>query len=81
MIFLCFQEEARFLPTALYATATAESTKVWLTGESNLIEKNVGDELLSGSFIAAGKCYAQAVEVGADCYAAKINNEAKYIKK
>ena len=52
-----------------------------LTGESNLIEKNVGDELLSGSFIAAGKCYAQAVEVGADCYAAKINNEAKYIKK
>ena len=52
-----------------------------LTGESNLIEKNVGDELLSGSFIAAGKCYAQAVKVGADCYAAKINNEAKYIKK
>ena len=51
-----------------------------LTGESNLIEKNVGDELLSGSFIAAGKCYAQAVKVGADCYAAKINNEAKYIK-
>lgn len=45
------------------------------------MKKNVGDELLSGSFIAAGKCYAQAVKVGADCYAAKINNEAKYIKK
>lgn len=52
-----------------------------LTGESNLIEKHIGDELLSGSFISAGKCYAQAVKVGADCYAAKINNEAKYIKK
>lgn len=52
-----------------------------LTGESDLIEKNAGDELLSGSFISLGKCYAKADKVGADCYAAKINNEAKYIKK
>ncbi len=52
-----------------------------LTGESNLIHKNIDDELLSGSFIAAGKCYARVTKVGADCYAAKINNEAKYIKK
>ena len=52
-----------------------------LTGESDLIPKNTGDELLSGSFISAGKCYAQVNRVGADCYASKINNEAKYIKK
>ncbi len=52
-----------------------------LTGESDLIPKNTGDELLSGSFISAGKCYAEVSRVGADCYAAKINNEAKYIKK
>ena len=52
-----------------------------LTGESNLIEKQVGDELLSGSFIAAGSCYCRVNRVGADSYAAKINNEAKYIKK
>ena len=52
-----------------------------LTGESDLIVKREGDELLSGSFIAAGTCYAQINKVGADCYAAKINNEAKYIKK
>ena len=52
-----------------------------LTGESNLIEKNVGDELLSGSFISAGSCYCRVNRVGADSYAAKINNEAKYIKK
>lgn len=51
-----------------------------LTGESDLIEKNVGDELLSGSFIAAGTCYCKVIRVGADSYAAKINNEAKYIK-
>ena len=52
-----------------------------LTGESDLIPKKVGDEMLSGSFISSGKCYAKATKVGADCYAAKINNEAKYIKK
>ena len=52
-----------------------------LTGESDLIDKKVGDELLSGSFIAAGSCYCRVNRVGADSYAAKINNEAKYIKK
>ncbi len=52
-----------------------------LTGESNLILKRNNDELLSGSFIAAGKCFAKVTKVGADCYASKINNEAKYIKK
>ncbi len=52
-----------------------------LTGESDLIAKTEGDELLSGSFIAAGTCYAKITKVGAECYAAKINNEAKYIKK
>lgn len=52
-----------------------------LTGESDLILKKENDELLSGSFLAAGKCYAKVTKVGADCYASKINNEAKYIKK
>lgn len=52
-----------------------------LTGESDLILKRVNDEMLSGSFISAGKCYAKVSKVGADCYAAKINAEAKYIKK
>ena len=52
-----------------------------LTGESDLIEKNIGDELPSGSFIAADSCYCRVNRVGADSYAAKINNEAKYIKK
>ena len=38
-IFLCFQEEARFLPTALYATATAESTKVCLQASQISLKK------------------------------------------
>ncbi len=52
-----------------------------LTGEAELIAKRVGDELLSGSFIVAGSCYAQVVAVGADNYANHINNSAKVYKK
>ena len=52
-----------------------------LTGESDLIPKKETDELLSGSFIAAGSVCCRITKVGADSYAAKLNNEAKYIKK
>ena len=52
-----------------------------LTGESNPIHKRRGDELMSGSFIDAGLVAARVVHVGADNYVARINNEAKYVKK
>ena len=52
-----------------------------LTGESDLIEKKDGDELYSGSFISSGSCFCRVDRVGADSYAAKINDEAKYLKK
>lgn len=52
-----------------------------LTGESNLIDKAENDELLSGSFVAAGKCYARVSKVGEESYASQINAQAKYIKK
>ena len=52
-----------------------------LTGESDLIKKQPGSELMSGSFIDSGLLRAQVIHVGADNYVAKINNEAKYVKK
>ena len=51
-----------------------------LTGESNHIEKQPGDELFSGSFIVAGAVTARVCRVGLDGYAAKINAEARYVK-
>lgn len=62
-------------------SGTCKVNESLLTGESDLIEKAEGDELLSGSFISAGKIFARVTKVGADCYASKINNEARYIKK
>lgn len=52
-----------------------------LTGESDLIDKNKGDKLMSGSFISAGTCIARVCSVGADNYISKIHASAKYIKK
>lgn len=51
-----------------------------LTGESKLIVKGPGDELMSGSFVNSGTVWAQVVHVGADNYAAKITSEAKQHK-
>ncbi len=52
-----------------------------LTGESDLIRKLAGSELMSGSFVDSGLIRARVVHVGADNYVSKINNEAKYVKK
>ena len=52
-----------------------------LTGESDLIEKNPGDSLLSGSFVTSGEVYVKVKSVGVDSYAAKIQQEAKVNKK
>ena len=51
-----------------------------LTGESDQIEKHVGDELYSGSFVVAGAVTARVNRVGLDGFAAKINAEARYVK-
>ncbi len=52
-----------------------------ITGESDPIYKKTGDKILSGSFIVSGECRAQATGLGADSFANKITNGAKYIKK
>ena len=51
-----------------------------LTGESKLVKKRAGDELMSGSFVNAGTVWARVVHVGAENYAAKISAEAKQHK-
>lgn len=52
-----------------------------LTGESDSIRKEVGDELWSGSIIIAGSCYAVATAVGTETFSGKLSSEAKKIKR
>lgn len=51
-----------------------------LTGEADEISKTVDDELLSGSFIVSGSCYAILTKVGRDSYINKLTLQAKQIK-
>lgn len=52
-----------------------------LTGEEDEILKKEKDELLSGSFIVSGSCYARLTKVGKDSYISKLTLQAKTIEK
>ena len=43
---------------------TIEVNEAFITGEQESIHKTVGDKLISGSFVVAGTCKAEAVAVG-----------------
>jgi magnesium-transporting ATPase (P-type) len=47
-----------------------------LTGESDTVSKDSGDEVLSGSFVASGGGRARATRVGLEAYARTIEREA-----
>ena len=53
----------------------------FITGEPDTFTKQENDELLSGSIIVSGKCYAQVKHIGNENYTSKISSEAKYVKK
>lgn len=61
-------------------SGTCDVNESLLTGESKLVKKRPGDELMSGSFVNAGIVLARVVHVGAENYAAKISAEAKQHK-
>ena len=52
-----------------------------LTGESDNLQKNEGDELFSGSFVTSGEACCQVIHVGKDNYASQITREAKEFKR
>ena len=65
---------------AIVLEGFAEVNEAMLTGESDLVQKEVEDLMLSGSFLASGSVFARVHHVGADNYAAKLMLEAKTVK-
>lgn len=59
------------------ASAGLEADESLLTGESDPVDKGVGDEVLSGSFVSAGSGLYRATHIGADSYANRLAEEAK----
>ena len=47
-----------------------------LTGEADAVDKALGDEIMSGSFVVSGSGAYRATKVGADSYANKLAAEA-----
>jgi cation-transporting ATPase E len=51
-----------------------------LTGEGDAVDKAIDDEVMSGSFVAAGSGFYRATAIGADSYAAKLSEEARIFR-
>ena len=62
---------------AVVLKGVSEANEAMLTGESDLVLKEKGTVLLSGSFLASGYVLAEVVHVGADNYVSKLMIEAK----
>ena len=60
---------------------TVEVNESLLTGESDNLSKNRGDELFSGRFVTSGEACCQVIHVGKDNYASQITSEAKEFKR
>jgi cation-transporting ATPase E len=59
------------------SVAGLEIDESLLTGESDAVAKDPGDEVLSGSFVVAGMGRFQATRVGDDAYARQLAAEAR----
>ncbi len=76
-----FGAGAQICADAVVISGEASVNEALVTGEPDEIIKKVGDELLSGSFIVSGKCYARLEKVGADSFVSKLTINAKKQKK
>lgn len=66
---------------AIVVEGILEVNEALLTGESDSIVKELGDDLYSGSFITAGHALCKVIHVGEDNYMQQITKEAKEYRK
>lgn len=66
---------------AVVVSGSAQFNEALITGESEEVEKTVGDEILSGSFVVSGSCRARLTRVGKNSYVSRLTLEATRDKK
>ena len=65
---------------AVVIEGSLEVNESLITGESDPVTKEIGDELLSGSFVISGTAVSKVIHVGVENYATKITMGAKKLK-
>lgn len=78
---LCLKPGMQIACDSVVIDGNVEVNESLLTGESQPVKKNVGDELLGGSFISSGTCKAQVAKVGDDNYISQLSVKAKSFKQ
>ena len=77
---IVLREGAQIPADATVVAGECSVNEALLTGEADEIEKGVGAELMSGSFVVSGVCYARLTRVGADSYISRLTLKAKRMK-
>lgn len=62
---------------AVVERGTVSVNEALLTGEADEIEKKPGANLMSGSFVVSGKCFARLTQVGENSYLSRLTKEAR----
>lgn len=62
---------------AVVVADSAEMDESLITGESDAVVKNVGSEVMSGSWVVAGSVLARVIRTGGDSYASRLAEEAR----
>ena len=62
---------------AVVVSGQCQVNEALMTGEADEIRKNVGDELMSGSFVVSGTVRARLIRVGRESYVSRLTLESK----
>jgi len=78
---LCLKPGMQIACDSVVIDGQVEVNESLLTGESQPIKKNKGDDLLGGSFISSGTCKAKVNKIGNDNYISQLSEKAKSFKQ
>ncbi len=78
---LCLKPGMQIACDSIVIDGQVEVNESLLTGESQPVKKQKGDELLGGSFISSGTCKAKVNKIGNDNYISQLNEKAKSFKQ
>ena len=76
-----FTTGSQIFADAVVVAGQCQVNEALMTGEADEIKKNVGDELMSGSFIVSGTVRARLTRVGRESYVSKLTLESKKDKR